>query len=151
MTTELSTGLMREKVERLEEALNCLPQVDIPLHHHFAPGMYAREIRIPKGATITGAVHKTKNLAVLSAGRLLLVTDTDTVEVSAPAILTVMPGMKNAAHALEDSVWINFFPTEETDTEKLVELLTESKECELLGGSENKQLLTSGKMERIEA
>ncbi|UJH72583.1 MULTISPECIES: hypothetical protein [Burkholderia cepacia complex] len=134
---------MREKVLVLEAELEKLPQADFPVRHHFAPGMYAREITIPKGTVLTGAVHKTQNLAVLSAGRLRLVTDGGTMEISAPHILTVMPGQKNAAYALEDSVWTNFFPTDETDPEKLVEILTESRACELIGGSENKQLIAN--------
>ena len=142
---------MRNKVERLESIVNQLPQVDCPVRHHFAPGMYAREITIPKGTVLTGAVHKTQNLAVLSSGKLQLVTDAGTTIISAPHILTVMPGMKNAAYALEDSVWTNFFPTEETDTDVLVELLTESKASELLGGKDNKQLIANQEAERLRA
>jgi hypothetical protein len=134
---------MRERVVRLEKGLESQPQVDCPVRHYFAPGMYAREIRIPKGTVLVGAVHKTENLAVLSAGRLQLVTDSGTVEISAPHTLTVKPGQKNAALALEDAVWTNFFPTDETDPDKLVEILTESKACELLGGPENKQLIAN--------
>ena len=132
---------MRERVLRLEDALNNLPQVDCPVRHYFAPGLYAREIRIPAGTVLVGAIHKTENLAVLSAGRLQVVTDDGTVEIAAPHTLTVRPGQKNCALALEDAVWTNFFPTTETDTDKLVELLTESRACELLGGSENVQLM----------
>ena len=142
---------MRNKVERLESIVNQLPQVDCPVRHHFAPGMYAREITIPKGTVLTGAVHKTQNLAVLSSGKLQLVTDEGTTIITAPHILTVMPGMKNAAYALEDSVWTNFFPTEETDTDVLVELLTESKASELLGGKDNKQLIANQEAERLRA
>ncbi|TAM07257.1 MAG: hypothetical protein EPN70_03535 [Paraburkholderia sp.] len=134
---------MRARVDALERELQKLPQTDCPARWYFAPGMAAREITIPKGTVITGAIHKTQNLAVLSAGRLKLVTDNGIVEIAAPHMLTVMPGQKNAAYALEDSVWTNFFPTDETDPEKLVELLTESKACELLGGSENKQLIAN--------
>lgn len=132
---------MREKVLRLEEELNKTPQVDCPTRWYFAPGMAAREIRIPAGTVLTGAVHKTENLAVLSAGRLRLVTETGTVEISAPHTLTVKPGQKNAAYAIKDAVWTNFFPTDETDPDKLVELLTESKATELLGGPDNVQLI----------
>lgn len=139
-STSLQTA-MREKVLRLEATLNEQPQTDCPVRHYFAPGLYAREIRIPKGTVLVGAVHKRQNLAVLSAGRLQLVTDSGTVEISAPHTLTVMPGQKNAALALEDAVWTNFFATEETDPDKLVELLTESTAAELLGGPENKQLI----------
>ena len=130
-----------ERVTRLEAALNQLPQVDCPVRHYFAPGLYAREIFIPKDTVLTGAIHKTENLAVLSQGKLRLVTDDGTVDISAPHTLTVKPGQKNAAYALEDSVWTNFFPTTETDTDKLVELLTHSKASDLIGGSSNNQLL----------
>jgi hypothetical protein len=149
MTQQLATS-MQEKVKALEEVLLEVPQVDCPVRHHFAPGIYAREITIPKGTVLTGAVHKTQNLAVLSSGKLQLVTDDGTTIISAPHILTVMPGMKNAAYALEDSVWTNFFPTEETDTDVLVELLTESKATDLIGGSDNKQLVANLSTERLE-
>jgi hypothetical protein len=149
MTQQLATS-MQEKVKALEEVLLEVPQVDCPVRHHFAPGIYAREITIPKGTVLTGAVHKTQNLAVLSSGKLQLVTDDGTTIISAPHILTVMPDMKNAAYALEDSVWTNFFPTEETDTDVLVELLTESKATDLIGGSDNKQLVANISTERLE-
>jgi hypothetical protein len=77
------------------------------------------------------------------------VTESGTIEISAPHILTVKPGTKNAAYALEDSVWTNFFPTDETDVDKLVELLTESKASELLGGIDNKQLVANQAAERL--
>ena len=149
MTQQLATS-MQEKVKVLEEVLLEAPQVDCPVRHHFAPGIYAREITIPRGTVLTGAVHKTQNLAILSQGKLQLVTDDGTTIISAPHILTVMPGMKNAAYALEDSVWTNFFPTEETDTDVLVELLTESKATDLIGGSTNKQLVANLSTERLE-
>ena len=142
---------MQERVKSLEQAMRDVPQVDCPVRHHFAPGMYAREITIPAGTVLTGAVHKTENMAVLSAGRLRLVTDDGTVEISAPHIIHVKVGMKNAALALETAVWTNFFPTDETDPEKLVELLTESKACELLGGSKNSQLIANSAAEKLEA
>lgn len=131
----------RDRVDLLEDALSDLPQVDCPIRHCFAPGLYAREITIPAGTALVGAIHKTQNIAVLSRGRLVLATDNGPVEISAPHTLTVMPGQKNAAMALEDSVWTNFFPTTETDPDKLVEILSESKADELIGGARNKQVL----------
>lgn len=137
---------MREKVERLEQSMRSIAQVDCPVRHYFAPGMYAREITIPKGVTLVGAIHKTENLVVLSKGKLELVTDEGTVTVEAPCTLTCKAGAKNAALALEDSVWTNFLPNPEnvTDTDKLVEVFTHSKASELLGGPDNKQLTQSG-------
>lgn len=121
------------------------PQVDCPVRHYFAPGAYAREITIPKGTVLTGAVHKTDNLVILSKGKLMLATENGPVVIEAPHTLVCKAGSKNAATALEDSVWTNFFPTDETDPEKLVELLTESKADELIGGARNAQLAMNRK------
>lgn len=143
---------MRQKVERLERSMNSMPRVDCPVRHYFAPGMYAREITIPKGVTLVGAIHKTENLCILSKGRLQLVTDGGTVVVEAPATITCKAGAKNAALALEDSVWTNFLanPDNETDTDKLVEVFTHSKASELLGGKDNPQLIAQREREKLE-
>lgn len=142
MSEVIERSSLRERVERLERAMLSIPQVDCPVRHYFAPGIFAREITIPRGATIIGAVHKTENLAVLSKGRLLLATESGPVEICAPHILTVKPGDKNSATALEESVWTNFLanPTNETSIERLVEMFTESKASDLIGGATNKQL-----------
>lgn len=148
MELENKLPTMRDRVDALEQTMLSVPQLPLPVKEYFAPGMYAREISIPKGAVLIGAIHKTQNLAVLSAGRLELVTESGTVEIAAPHILTVMPGTKNAAFALEYSVWTNFFPTTETDTAKLAELLTESTLDEMVGGCNNKQAITLLENER---
>lgn len=142
---------MRKKVERLEKSMHAMPQAECPVRHYFASGMYAREINIPKGVTLVGAIHKTENLCVLSKGKLQLVTEDGTVVIEAPATLTCKAGAKNAALALEDSVWTNFLPNpdNETDTDKLVEVFTYSKASELLGGKDNPQLLANASLERL--
>ena len=135
---------LRSRIEKLEAGLQGVPQVDCSVRHYFAPGMYAREISIPKGTVITGAIHKRQNLAILSQGVIVLATENGPLTISAPHTLTVSPGGKNAAVALEDAVWTNFFATDETDPDKLVEILTESTADQLIGGPKNVQLLQSG-------
>jgi hypothetical protein len=149
LTPQVRPGSARQKAERLQETLQGVPQVDCPVREYFAPGVYAREITLPAGTVLVGAVHKVENLAVLSKGRLILATDSGPIEITAPYTLTVKSGSKNAATALEDSVWTNFLPnpTNETDPEKLVEMFTESKACELLGGAQNAQLLANKSLE----
>lgn len=143
---------MRQKVDKLERSMYAMPQAECPVRHYFAPGVYAREITIPKGVTLVGAIHKTENLCVLSKGKLELVTDGGTVVIEAPATVTCKAGTKNAALALEDAVWTNFLPNpdNETDTDKLVEVFTHSKASELLGGSENPQLIAQSEREKLE-
>ncbi len=70
----------------------------------------------------------------------------------APCTVTVKPGAKNAALALEESVWTNFLPNpdNETDTDRLVEVFTHSKASELLGGKDNPQLIAQREREKLE-
>lgn len=133
---------MRERVEQLQTQLERLPQVDCPVRHYFAPGLYAREMSIPAGTVVVGAVHKTENLIVVSLGRLQIVTADGTREVQAGDTFICQSGMKNAVVALEDSRWTNFLPNPGnlTDTDALTEVFTESKASELLGGRDNQQL-----------
>ncbi|MBC8642134.1 hypothetical protein IAG25_35605 [Caballeronia sp. EK] len=146
MSSELTTTdnrPMRERVFALEDELARLPQVECPVWHHFAPGLYARKMLIPKGVTLTGAVHKTEHLCIVS-GDMTVTTDDGVKRLTdAHAILVSKPGAKRAGYAHEDTYWTTVHATDETDLDKLVEELTESKASELLGGSENKQALNN--------
>lgn len=135
-------GSAVERATRLERSMESLPQVDCPIRHHFAPGIYAREISIPAGTVVVGAIHKTDNLVIVSMGRLRIVTDDGTTEVSAGDTFTCKAGAKNAMFALEDARWTNLLhnPENITETAVLVEMFTHSKESELMGGTDNKQL-----------
>ena len=144
VTPEVSFCLSeREKVMRLERALTELPQVECPVWHHFAPGLYARKMLIRKGTVLTGAVHKTEHLCIIS-GDIEVTTDDGMKRITdAHAILTSKPGAKRAGYAHEDTYWTTVHATDETDLDKLVEELTESTNQELLGGSMNKQLIAN--------
>jgi hypothetical protein len=141
VTPAVSFGLSeREKVMRLERALTALPQVECPVWHHFAPGLYARKMLIRKGTVLTGAVHKTEHLCIIS-GDIEVSTDDGMKRITdAHAIIASKPGAKRAGYAHEDTYWTTVHATDETDLDKLVEELTESTAQELLGGAENKQL-----------
>ena len=135
----------RAKVEKLEKVIEEAPQADCPVKHYFAPGLYAREMSVKAGTVVTGAIHKVENLIVISKGTVKIVTNEGSETVSAPHTRTCYPGTKNAFYAVEDAVWTNFFATDETDPDKLVELLTESKANELIGQPKNKQLIANNK------
>lgn len=138
---------MRQRVERLEARLEHLPQVECPVRHHFAPGVYVREMTIPAGTVATGAVHKTEHLTILSAGHCLLTTEDGVKELYAPCTLLSKSGIKRSIVALTECVLSTIHPTTETDLDKLCELLTEMKSSELLGGPDNRQLLANKRKE----
>jgi len=140
---------LRKRVLQLEDEVSKLPQVHCPIRHYFSPGIYAREMTVPAGTVVTGAVHKTEHFIVISKGRVLMASDFGAQEFAAPHMLRCMPGMKNAFCTLDDTVWTNFLsnPTNERDTDKLVEIFSESTAAELLGGSQNRQLLENKRQE----
>ena len=139
----VAVATMAQKVARLEMSMRDAPQVDCPVSHFFAPGMAARKIEIPAGTVLVGAIHKVEHLIVVAKGALRIVTDEGTRDVFAGDVITCKPGTKNAATALEDSAWVNLFPTDETDPDKLVELMTESKASDMLGRENNVQLMAN--------
>jgi hypothetical protein len=130
---------MREKVEQLEHLMQAYDPAILPIKHHFADGIYAREMFMPAGAILTGAVHKTNHMCILSKGHVRVASEDGPIDLIAPATIIAPLGTKRAIYALEDSVWTNIHATNETDLDKIVEELTESTAAELQGGSANRQ------------
>ena len=135
----------RQRVLAAERFIETTSQVNCPVREFWIPGGYAREISVPAGITLTGAVHKQESIIILSAGHMVLFTEDGPLDIRAPFTMNCAPGAKNIATAIEDCVWTNFFVTDETDPEKIVEVLSESKASELIGGKDNKQLLNMKK------
>lgn len=109
------------KIDALEMGIKRdLPPVEFPVRHHFAPGLYAREVFIPKGTILTGKIHKFANLSIMSAGALqLFMEDGSAPIVRAPFTYVAAPGTRRAALAIEDTVWTVIHATDETDVSKI--------------------------------
>jgi hypothetical protein len=108
-----------------ERQMLAAPQVEIPTFHYFGPGIYIREIAVPAGTLVIGHSHKAAHLCVLQKGRLAVIDgDGNPHEMVAPHIFTAPPGRK-VGYAVDDVVFQNVFATEETDIEKLEEMLIE--------------------------
>ncbi|NBQ40749.1 MAG: hypothetical protein EBU34_13470 [Alphaproteobacteria bacterium] len=138
---------MKQKVEQLEKMMQAYDPAILPITHHFADGIYAREMFMPAGAILTGAVHKTNHMCILSKGHVRVASEDGPIDLVAPATIIAPPGTKRAIYALEDSVWTNIHATTETNLDKLVEELTESTAAELQGGSANRQQIAHAERE----
>ena len=88
--------------------------------HHFAQGVYLREMFIPQNCLITGKIHKTEHLCILSQGKVTVANGLDVSTYEAPATILSKPGAKRSIFAHEDSTWTNVHPTELTDPEKII-------------------------------
>lgn len=90
---------------------------------YFAPGVYAREMQIPKDVLITGKIHKTEHLNILSKGHVSVSNQGRSIEITAPHTFMSPVGTKRAIYAHEDSVWTTIHPTDLTDSDKIEKTL----------------------------
>ena len=141
---------MREQVQQIEDMMQGMPPAFLPIKHYFANGMYAREMFMPAGTILTGAVHKTTHFCILSQGHVHVISEDGIMDLVAPVTIVSQTGTKRAIHALEDTVWTNIHATNETDLDKLVEELTESTVDQLQGGDNNKQELAYADQLKLE-
>lgn len=109
-----------EKMRRLVHAVRTqLEPVECPVYHHFSPGVYARELRIPAGSVIVGKIHKHDNMLIMSAGEAEISIDGQVARVKAPHISVGPAGSQRAAYTITDCVFISVHGTHETDLDKI--------------------------------
>lgn len=95
-----------------------------PLTHHFAEGLYCREIFIEAGSLVTGKIHRQAHPVLLMQGAIRVYTEQGgTQDLHAPLCFIAPPGVKRAALALSDVVWVTVHanPTDTRDLRMLEE------------------------------
>lgn len=111
------------KIEELEKHLLPIDQIECPLTHRFAPGIYLREIFMPAGAFVIGHEHKTEHFNIILKGYARVLVDNEALDIHAPITFVSKPGVRKVLYIYEDMVWQTVHPTDETDLDKLEELL----------------------------
>jgi len=113
----------------------------MPLKHSFAPGVYVREIFIPKGSMLTGKIHRHSHPNFLMQGEVIVVTEFGGREhLKAPKSMISKAGTKRAIYAIEDTIWITVHVTEETDLKKIEEYVIAPTYDALKAAPESKEL-----------
>lgn len=117
-----------EKTEAAEAKMLDFPQVECAVSHHFGAGIYIREVRIPAGTFSIGHHQNLEHMNHMVKGRVIMLNeDGTTSELVAPKTFTAKPGRK-IGYIVEDMVWRNIYPTNETDIDTLEETyLTKSE------------------------
>lgn len=98
-------------------ANGCEMDAEALTSHYFAPGVYIRELRIPAGTCLTGKIHKSAHLNVVSAGRIHVLTEHGVREIVGPCVLRSDAGIKRVGYAIEDTVWLCVHPNEDNCTD----------------------------------
>ena len=112
----------REKVMQLESVMREMPdQIDRDdiTYHHFADGIYLRELFMPEGSVVVGCIHRTRHLTIIACGTVQITTDKGVEEITGPAVFVSDAGAKKAIYAVTDATLMNPHPTEETDLDKI--------------------------------
>ena len=126
-----------------------MPEDGLPLTHTFSDGVYAREIFMPKGMIVIGHVHRTKHLNIVSTGKARVFYDGEMHEITAPYTFESNAGVRKALFILEDMFWTTIHVTDETNQDKLDDILidknaSEGISIESLLNKADKQLLIGG-------
>jgi len=125
--------LVKEK--GLSEAANVLEKVMLkedqaycPVIHSFGPGLYVREVKIPKGAFAIGHSQKHEHMNVFLKGEVTILKDDGTVEtLKAPMMFVGSPGRK-IGYVHEDVIWLNIYATDLKNVEELEDYYLEKSE-----------------------
>ncbi len=117
---DLPTSPTYGQLKQLEQAIvdNCEP-AELKETHHFADGIYGRELFIPAGTVLTGKIHRHSTLNLLIQGDITVTTPEGMKRIQAPAVFVSPPGTKKAGYAHTDTIWVNVHPTKITDLEAI--------------------------------
>jgi hypothetical protein len=141
MSEELSVPV-NDQIESLEKELLNLPQVECPLKHNFAPGVYMREITMPAGSFIIGHEHLTEHFNVVLTGKARVMIDGVIEDLVAPCYFISKPNVRKVLFILEEMKFATIHPTDETSVEVLESTLVR-KSNSFIKFEEAKALLES--------
>lgn len=136
------TEVNARKLDFLQFQLGQLPQLDMPLTHRFTPGLYIREIFMPKGAIVISRVHKREHPFVVSKGKVAVWSENDGWQfIKAPFTGITTPGTRRILFISEDCIWTTFhcgdWPAD-TDPDVIVGEVTETPDVSYIGEMQQK-------------
>jgi len=109
-------ALGQDDIVRFQAALSLYEQTDLPVKHYFSPGLYLREIFMPKGTFVVGKLHATEHPNIISVGDCTVWTAHDGVKrYTGPNTWVSKAGVKKALYTHEDTIWTTVHVTETTD------------------------------------
>ena len=130
ITNEEFTAAYRAKLLEIQDQCATEEQVELPLLHDFAPGLYLRRIFMPAGTFVIGRTHKTEHFNIVLSGSARVMADGVIMTIKAPHVFKSSAGVKKALYILEDMVWLTTHPTDLTEPDELEKALVLSDEEE---------------------
>lgn len=109
-----------ELIEAEQRIANLPEQIDMTddTDHHFAPGVYARELYIQAGVVLSGKTHATEHLNAM-VGDITVVTQEGWKRMTGWHVIKSKPGDMRLGYTHQGTFWLTIHPTNETDLRKL--------------------------------
>jgi hypothetical protein len=110
-----------EQLAQLARVLAAAPQIDVPVEHYFAPGVYVRKCTIQADAYVIGKKHRHRHPTMLVRGEATINTDAGMVRISAPHIWISQEGAQRAlyTHSECEFVTVHLNPNDTQDLEAI--------------------------------
>lgn len=138
--------VLQRQIERLEEHILTLPQVDFPVSEWFEGSYYYRAIFIPANHTLTGARHRFEHECVC-IGDIMVSTDTGVRRLSGYNRFWAEGGKKRVGSTLKDTIWLTVHWTPKLSLDNMEEWLTFPEEHEKLAAVKSRRLQASNVQE----
>tara|TARA_R110000772_G_scaffold4048_2_gene14326 strand:- start:2564 stop:2938 length:375 start_codon:yes stop_codon:yes gene_type:complete len=109
----------QDDIYKFQSLMQAGDTVELNVQHHFSDGLYARELFIPAGVCLVGALHKTRHMYMVVSGKCRVSSQYGNQEIVAPFMGETLPGTKRVIYAETDCVWVGFHPTDLTDIDQI--------------------------------
>lgn len=113
----ISSDRALAEIEELEGVVLKLPQVELPVKHHFAPGIYMRELFAPAGSFVIGAEHTTDHQNILLEGEARALVNNRVQNIVGPSLFVSKAGTRKLVIAVTDIRWLNIHPNPDNETD----------------------------------
>ena len=101
-----------------------MDMLDVDVHHHFADrDLYAKEIHIPEGYTITQHIHNYSHLSIVGKGVVRVTVDDVSRVYKAGQCVNIKAGSAHEIEALTDAIWYCIHACAEKDPDKVDEVI----------------------------
>lgn len=121
----------RSEIERLQEEVMKMPQVEPVTEHYFSEGMYCRKVWRPANTLVIGKVHKKDHFFICASGEIIAWTEGGMKVLKAGDVVESKPGTKRVTFALTDAIGITVHKTDKTELDEIEDELIEPEALSL--------------------
>lgn len=102
-------------------------EIDLHIQHHFSDGVYAKQMVLKKGHFAVSHKHTYNHMSILASGTAVVEVDGIENIYTAGSCIEISAGIEHKITALEDVIWFCIHRTDETDIEKIDQVLIEKE------------------------